>query len=193
MSDPDQTPPLLRPNMQELTRIAGEVSEVSEIQQQLVHQHKNLKFPDRVAHQYQIAGGQVLFRVAEALPATLSRIGLFQPNAEHIGIGRISTGLGTPHIETNPDFLGARVSFMTKDGHRVDFLGIVSVMNAMSIKACTLRRLSRYGKKGLKQKTPTASNLRTFYWQTITHTAFALPESISIAMDQIAPSMGMSR
>lgn len=124
MSDHDQTPPLLRPNMQDLTRIAGEVSEVSEIQQQLVDQHKNLKFPDRVAHQYQIAGGKVLFRVGEGLPATLNGIGLFQPNAEHIGVGRISSGLGTPHIETNPDFLGARLSFMTKDGHRVDFLGI---------------------------------------------------------------------
>lgn len=124
MSDHEQTPPLLRPNAQELARIAAEVSEVSEIQKKLADKHKNLHCLDRVAHQYQIAGGKILFRVTDTLPATLNGIGLFQPNQQHIGIGRISTGLGTPHIETNPDFLGLRLSFLTQDGHRVDFLGI---------------------------------------------------------------------
>ena len=31
--------------------------------------------------------------------------------AEHIEIGRLSTGLGTPHLETNPDFIGAMLAF----------------------------------------------------------------------------------
>jgi hypothetical protein len=124
MSENSQTPPLLRPQTEDLARIANEVSEISEIQRRLADQHKNLKCPDRVAHQYQIAGGKVLFRVTDSLPTPLNGVGLFQANEQYIGIGRISTGLGTPHIETNPDFLGARVSFMTKDGQRVDFLGL---------------------------------------------------------------------
>jgi hypothetical protein len=66
----------------------------------------------------------VVFRVAAALPPQFQGVGLFQPRAEHIGIGRISTGLGTPHLETNPDFLGAMFAFQTRDGNRVDFLGI---------------------------------------------------------------------
>jgi hypothetical protein len=62
--------------------------------------------------------------VADELPSELKGIGLFEQGAEHIGIGRISTGLGTPHLETNPDFLGIMVAFQTRDGHRVDFLAI---------------------------------------------------------------------
>jgi hypothetical protein len=76
-----------------------------------------------VAHQYQIAGGKVKFRVAAVLPAELEGVGLFRPNAEHVGIGRISTGLGTPHLETNPDFLGLMLAFRTETVI-VDFLGI---------------------------------------------------------------------
>jgi len=40
-----------------------------------------------------------MLKVADELPAPLQGVGLFQPRAEYIGIGRISTGLGTPHIE----------------------------------------------------------------------------------------------
>jgi hypothetical protein len=42
----------------------------------------------------------------------------------HIGIGRVSTGLGCPHAETAPDFLGLRLAFLTKAGRRTDFIAI---------------------------------------------------------------------
>jgi len=113
-----------RPNNKELKDIEEDVSEIGEIQQKLLDNHRNLHFLDRVAHQYQIAGGKVIFKVADELPAKLQGIGLFEAGAEYIGIGRISTGLGTPHLETDPDFLGIMVAFQTKNGHRVDFLAI---------------------------------------------------------------------
>src|SRR5437667_11659525 len=114
----------LRPDENDKTTIAEDVSEIPAIQQKTQAQNKQLRCPDRVAHQYQIAGGRVMFKVAGELPVPLAGVGLFQPGAEYIGIGRISTGLGTPHIETNPDFLGVRISFQTTGGQRVDFLGI---------------------------------------------------------------------
>ena len=46
------------------------------------------------------------------------------PGAQWTGIGRISTGLGCPHLETDPDFLGLMVAFQTQSGVRVDFLTI---------------------------------------------------------------------
>ena len=36
----------------------------------------------------------------------------------------MSTGLGCPHAETDPDFLGLMVAFRTDDGRRVDFITI---------------------------------------------------------------------
>jgi len=113
-----------RPNESDLKTTAEDVSEIPAIQQTTLAKNKDLRCPDRVAHQYQIAGGKVMFKVADELPVPLQGVGLFQAGVEYIGIGRISTGLGTPHIETNPDFLGARLSFQTAGGQRVDFLGI---------------------------------------------------------------------
>ena len=113
-----------RPNDKELKDIAEDVSEMGDIQQKLLDNHRDLHFLDRVAHQYQIAAGKVMFKVADELPAELESIGLFEPGSEHIGIGRLSTGLGTPHLETDPDFLGIMMAFQTKAGHRVDFLAI---------------------------------------------------------------------
>jgi len=113
-----------RPNENDLKTTAEDVSEIPAIQKKTLAENKDLRCPDRVAHQYQIAGGKVMFRVADELPVPLQGVGLFQPGAEYIGIGRVSTGLGTPHIETNPDFLGVRLSFQTNGGQRVDFLGI---------------------------------------------------------------------
>jgi hypothetical protein len=113
-----------RPSPADLKAIAEDVSEMPAIQKELVDRNKDLYFPDRVAHQYQIAGSKVVFKIADKLPVELQGVGLFAPGAEHIGIGRVSTGLGTPHIETNPDFLGIMVAFETREGHRVDFLGI---------------------------------------------------------------------
>ena len=113
-----------RPGVQELEKIRGEVAEVRSIQQRILAKSEQIRSPDRVAHQYQIAGSKVLLRIAETVPVPLQNVGLFHPGAEHIGIGRMSTGLGTPHIETNPDFLGIMVAFQTREGRRVDFLGI---------------------------------------------------------------------
>ena len=113
-----------RPTTADLERIAQDVSEIPAIQQKAHDTNKNLLFPERVAHQYQVAGSKVIFRVATDLPDPLQGVGLFQPGAEHVGIGRISTGLGIPHAETLPDFLGIMVAFQTNDGQRVDILGI---------------------------------------------------------------------
>jgi hypothetical protein len=113
-----------RPTADNLKNIAQDVAEIGAIQKKAVEKNKHLTLADRVAHQYQIAGGKVLFRAADALPEPLREVGIFRPGGESIGIGRISTGLGTPHLETNPDFLGLRVAFQTKEGRRVDFLAI---------------------------------------------------------------------
>jgi len=83
-----------------------------------------MKFADRVAHQYQIAGGKVSLRIGTELPENLDGVGLFRSGLEYTGIGRISTGLGCPHAETTPDFLGLRLAFLAPDGVRVDFLAI---------------------------------------------------------------------
>ena len=53
---------------------------------------------------------QVRLRIAEALPAPLQGVGLFHPGAEH--------------IETNPDFFGIMAAFESREGRRVDFLGL---------------------------------------------------------------------
>jgi hypothetical protein len=100
------------------------VAEIGAIQQKAMEKNKHVNLPDRVAHQYQIAGGRVIFRAADEMPGPLQEVGIFHPGGERIGIGRISTGLGTPHIETNPDFLGLMMAFQTKEGRRVDFLAI---------------------------------------------------------------------
>jgi len=113
-----------RPQPDDLEAIAEDVSEISDIQQKLRDRHADLCVRDRVAHQYQIAGGKVKLSVSDTLPPDLEDVGLFIPGAEHWGIGRVSTGLGTPHIETNPDFLGLMFAFCTHKGDRVDFLGI---------------------------------------------------------------------
>jgi hypothetical protein len=113
-----------RPNQADLDRIGLDVVPVSAIQDKLVQNHPKLTMRDRVAHQYQVAGGKVLLRIAERLPVNLAGVGLFEPNTQHTGIGRISTGAGCPHLETDADFLGLMVAFQTRGGHRVDFLTI---------------------------------------------------------------------
>ncbi len=113
-----------RPGRVEIEAIAADVAEIADMQRQLLKTHRDLQFPDRVAHQYQIAGGRVRLALDAALPPEFAGVGLFVPGSEHLGIGRISTGLGTPHIETNPDFLGLRLSFRTAAGKRIDFLAI---------------------------------------------------------------------
>lgn len=114
--------PLLRPGPDDLRRIAAEVADTDDIQRRLRDRHAELECLDRVAHQYQIAGSKVVLRVCSELPEGFSGVGLFVPGAEHLGIGRISTGLGMPHVETSPDFIGLRASFLSASGRMVDFL-----------------------------------------------------------------------
>ena len=90
MKDEGTAQPLFRANADDLRRIDADVAEISEIQRQLRDRHPDLKCLDRVAHQYQIAGGKVLLRVATELPEGFSGIGLFVPGIEHIGVGRLS-------------------------------------------------------------------------------------------------------
>lgn len=118
----DWTP--FRPTAQDLERIASEVAAIPKIQAGLLANHPDLAAADRGAHQYQIAGSRVALRIDDALPAALDGIGLFKPGAVHYGIARLSTGLGYPHLETDPDFLGLMAAFQTKAGERVDFLAI---------------------------------------------------------------------
>src|SRR5262245_42026792 len=121
--EPDGWSPI-RPSREDLARIAAEVAAIPDLQARLLDNHPDVTVRDRVAHQYRIAGGRVTLKLAAQLPEPLSGLGLFQPNAECIGIGRVSTGLGCPHAETDPDFLGLMVAFQTPAGRRVDFLAI---------------------------------------------------------------------
>ena len=113
-----------RPGAADLARIGGDVAPISTIQDKLVANHPRLMVRDRVAHQYQVAGGKALLRIEQSLPANFVGIGLFEPGAQYTGIGRISTGLGCPHLETDLDFLGLMVAFHTSGGPRVDFIAL---------------------------------------------------------------------
>jgi hypothetical protein len=108
----------------EVAALERVVAEVTEVQRVLVENHPALAVPDRAAHQQQIGAGRVVLEVGAVLPVELDGVGLFEPGARAVGIGRISTGLGCPHLETDPDFLGLMLAFRTRSGERVDFLGI---------------------------------------------------------------------
>lgn len=96
------------------------------VQNTLVANHPQLTRPDRGAHQQQLAASIVHFEAAEQLPTELDGLGIFQRGAagRHVGIGRVSTGLGCPHAETDADFLGLMVAFRTAAGRRIDFITI---------------------------------------------------------------------
>ena len=97
------------------------------VQQKLMNNHPQLTMPDRGAHQMQLAASKVLLTVAPALPPALDGLGIFRTGGDttpQIGIGRMSTGLGCPHAESDPDFLGLMVAFRAPDGRRVDFITI---------------------------------------------------------------------
>ena len=72
-----------RPGKEELEKIREDVAEVRKIQQTILAKHKQIHIPDRVAHQYQIAGSKVLLRISEALPTPLQNVGLF-PQARSV-------------------------------------------------------------------------------------------------------------
>lgn len=120
-------PTFFDPTPEEKRTLEKLVDEIPGIQRTLVDNHPQLASADRGAHQQQIAGGKVLLRVADTLPAELDGLGVFQrtPGAsEYVGLGRISTGLGCPHSETAPDFLGVMLAFRSRSGRRNDFIGI---------------------------------------------------------------------
>jgi hypothetical protein len=95
------------------------------VQQNLVKNHPQLTMADRGAHQQQLAASKVLFSAAVQLPPALDGLGIFQrTQTPQIGIGRMSTGLGCPHAETDPDFLGLMVAFRAAGGRRIDFITI---------------------------------------------------------------------
>jgi hypothetical protein len=98
------------------------------VQHALVKNHPQLSMPDRGAHQQQLAGAKALLTVAADLPPALDGLGVFQRTQStappQVGIGRVSTGLGCPHAETDPDFLGLMVAFRTAAGRRIDFITI---------------------------------------------------------------------
>jgi hypothetical protein len=102
------------------------VKDIPDVQKTFVENDKHLVRTDRGAHQQQIAGSKVTLRVGSDLPAELSGLGLFEPGNVWNGIGRLSTGLGCPHAETDPDFLGLMVAFRAAAGRRVDFITINS-------------------------------------------------------------------
>jgi hypothetical protein len=106
---------------QELEQIAGGVPGV---QDTLVRNHPQLTNRDRGAHQQQLAASKVLLAVADALPDALQGLGVFRPGAQAIGIGRMSTGMGCPHAETDADFLGLMAAFRAPSGRRIDFITI---------------------------------------------------------------------
>jgi hypothetical protein len=66
----------------DLERIARDVAEIPDIQRKFLANNADLKFPNRVAHQFQIAGSRVLFQVANDPPEPLLDVGLFEPDAQ---------------------------------------------------------------------------------------------------------------
>ena len=114
------------PSPEERRALEQLVEEVAGVQQTLVANHPQLTQPDRGAHQQQLGAGKVLLRVNDSLPPELAGLGIFSPTGAtpRIGIGRMSTGLGCPHAETDADFLGLMVAFRAPDGRRVDFITI---------------------------------------------------------------------
>jgi hypothetical protein len=119
--------PFFQPTREEIEALDRLTDDIPEIQQVLVRNHDQLQAPDRTAHQQQIAGGRVTLSIAKDLPPELRDLGLFQSSTTALpnynGIGRISTGMGCPHLETDPDFLGIMLAFRA-GGRRIDFLGI---------------------------------------------------------------------
>lgn len=109
---------------EEVEALVRTISEIPEIQRTLTENHPALQRADRAAHQQQIGAGRAVLEVGNDLPAELNGIGLFFPGMMTVGIGRLSTGLGCPHLETDPDFLGLMLAFQTSARERVDFLGI---------------------------------------------------------------------
>jgi len=119
---------IFNPTAEETRALEALIAAIPQIQDKLVVNHRQLTRPDRGAHQQQIAGGKVLLTLERSLPPALAGLGVFEHDGSagphFIGIGRMSTGLGCPHAETDPDFLGLMVAFQAKSGRRIDFITI---------------------------------------------------------------------
>src|SRR5688572_9045296 len=119
---------IFNPTVEETRALEALISEVTHIQDKLVDNHSQLTRPDRGAHQQQLAGGKVFLTLERSLPPALDGLGIFDHDGtagpHFVGIGRMSTGLGCPHAETDPDFLGLMVAFQAKSGRRIDFVTI---------------------------------------------------------------------
>jgi hypothetical protein len=118
-------PTFFDPTPEERQALEAIARQIPDVQRTLVRNHPRLTMPDRAAHQQQLAGSKVLLTVADALPPELDGLGIFQRSSTpRIGIGRMSTGLGCPHAETNADFLGLMVAFRSAQERRIDFVTI---------------------------------------------------------------------
>ena len=119
---------LFNPTLEETRALEALIAAVPQIQDRLVDNHPLLTRPDRGAHQQQLAGARVFLTLESTLPPALDGLGVFAHDGSvgphFIGIGRMSTGLGCPHAETDPDFLGLMVAFQAKSGRRIDFITI---------------------------------------------------------------------
>ena len=118
---------LFDPTPQAIEALEKLADEIPGIQHVLTSNNAQLKMLDRAAHQQQLVGSVVKLTVAQDLPPELQGLGVFNTNCAKsplTGIGRVSTGLGCPHIETHPDFLGILFAFCTIEGRRIDFVGI---------------------------------------------------------------------
>ncbi len=63
---------------EDIDRITTDVAAVPQLQQQLLgHACADMKFADRAAHEYQIAGGRVSLRISAELP---------EPRAEYLHV-----------------------------------------------------------------------------------------------------------
>ena len=116
------------PTPQQARQLEEIAAAIPGVQKTFVDNHPRLTAADRAAHQQQIAASQVLLTIADRLPAELDGLGVFTrregTSDRVIGIGRISTGLGCPHAETDADFLGLMVAFRTPPGRRIDLITI---------------------------------------------------------------------
>ena len=119
---------IFNPTVEETRALEALISKITQIQDRLVDNHPQLTRPDRGAHQQQLAGGKVFLTLERSLPPALDGLGIFTHDGtagpHFVGIGRMSTGLGCPHAETDPDFLGLMVAFQAKSGRRIDFITI---------------------------------------------------------------------
>jgi hypothetical protein len=119
---------IFNPTLEETRALEALIAAIPQIQDRLVDNHPLLTRPDRGAHQQQLGAGKVLLTLERTLPPALDGLGLFTHDGSvgphFVGIGRMSTGLGCPHAETDPDFLGLMVAFQAKSGRRIDFITI---------------------------------------------------------------------